>query len=191
MKKGFFIVIDGIDGSGTTTHSKLLAEWLGENYEVLITQEPSDHDIGELIRKLLKTSLPAAVDALLFAADRAIHTEEIKKALKNGKIVISDRYLESSICYQGVELDKDWITILNKFAIRPNLTIILDINPEIGLNRKKDCSEKFEKIEFLINVRNNFLNRAKNLKYKVIDTSKSIDEVQKEIRDYVKTVLNL
>ncbi len=191
MNKSFFIVIDGIDGSGTTTHCKLLLDWLKQKRDVFLTEEPSTNEIGNLIKKFLKTALPAAVDALLFAADRVLHTIEIKKALEEGKIVISDRYIESSTCYQGVELDEEWIITLNKFAIFPDLTIILDINPEIGLKRKDDTSAKFENIPFLTKVRELFLKRAKKMKYPVINTSKPIEEVQTEIRNHVKSLIKI
>lgn len=191
MNKSIFIVIDGIDGSGTTTHCKLLADHLIQNRNVLLTQEPSNSEIGNLIRKFLKTSLPAAVDALLFAADRVLHTIEIKEALEKNNIVISDRYIESSICYQGVELDEEWVSSLNKFANIPDLTIILDIDPEIGLKRKEDTSAKFENIPFLTKVRELFLNRAKKMKYPVINTSKPIEEVQTEIRNHVKSLIKI
>ncbi len=189
MVKGIFIVIDGIDGSGTTTHSKLLADWLKTEKLVLLTHEPSENEIGKLIRRLLKTPLPAAVDALLFAADRVLHTEEIKNALNEGKIVISDRYLESSICYQGVELYEEWIFVLNKHAMSPDITIILDIEPEIGLKRKEDASEKFEKVGFLKRVRENFLRRAKMLRNPVINTNDKIEDVQQKIRDFVSSFI--
>jgi len=189
MDKGFFIVIDGIDGTGKTIHSKLLMDWLKLEKKVLLTQEPSTNEIGKLIKKFLRTTLPTAVDALLFAADRVLHTIEIKKALDEGKIVISDRYIESSICYQGVELDEEWVSTLNKFALVPDLTIILDIDPEIGLKRKEDTSAKFENIPFLTKVRELFLNRAKKLNYTVITTSKPIEEVQKEIQNYVNALI--
>lgn len=189
MNNGFFFVIDGIDGSGTTTHCKLLANYLKQKKDVFLTQEPSSNEIGKLIGKFLKTSLPAAVDALLFAADRVLHSIEIKKALEEGKIVISDRYIESSICYQGVELDEEWICSLNKFAIVPDLTIILDIDPEIGLKRKEDTSVKFENVPFLTKVRELFLKRAKKMKYPVINTSKPIEEVQTEIKKYVNSII--
>lgn len=187
MNQGIFIVLEGIDGSGTTTHCKLLSDWFVEikNREVFLTQEPSNNIIGKMIRKLLKTPLPPATDALLFAADRVLHSIEIKEALDEKKIVICDRYIESSLCYQGVDLDRKWISIINKFVILPHLTIILDIDPEIGLKRKENPTDKFENIAFLTKVRQNFLKRAKNLKYPVIDTSKTIEAVQEEIRNCV------
>lgn len=166
-----------------------MSEWLKEKYDVFLTQEPSNNEIGKLIRTLLKKTLPAAADALLFAADRVLHSEEIKKALNKGKYVVSDRYTESSVCYQGVDLEKKWVSNLNKFAIKPDLTIILDIDPEVGLKRKANSSEKFEKVDILKKVRNNFLNRSKKMGYQVIDTSKEIDEVQKEIRNCIKLIL--
>ena len=189
MGKGFFIVFDGIDGSGTTTHSKLLSDWLKQKYEVFLTKEPSNNEIGNLIRTYLNTSLPPAVDALLFAADRALHCEEIQKALDKDKIVISDRYIDSSFCYQGVDLNEDWIELINKFTIRANLTIILDVKPEIALNRKNDSSAKFENITFLSKVRVNFLNRARKLHYPIIDTSKPLEDAQKQIQQYADLYL--
>lgn len=191
--KGVFIVFEGIDGAGSTTHSTLLSKWLKEQgYEVLLTREPSENEIGELIRNLLYKKVPPAVDALLFAADRILHLyEEIKPMLEKGNIVISDRYVESSLAYQVAQgLDSRWVLEMNKYAIQPDMNIILDIDPETALKRKeRKASTKFENVEFLKKVREIFLERAKIKNYIVIDTANPINKVQKKIRRIVSTLL--
>jgi len=191
-KKSFFIAIEGLDGSGTTTHSRILAASL-ENmgYKVFLTQEPSSSEIGNLLRKFLKNkSIPPSVDALLFAADRAYHfLKEIKKKLEKGYIVISDRYLESSIVYQSAQSEKispNWIKEINKFVALPDLTIILDINPRIALARKGDGDlEKFEESPFLNRVRKLYLSRAQQEGYFIVNSEDIIEFVQEKIQKIV------
>jgi len=191
--KGVFIAFEGIDGAGSTTHSILLSKWLKEQgYEVLLTKEPSENEIGKLIRNLLYKKIPPAVDALLFAADRILHLhEEIKPTLERGDIVISDRYIESSLAYQVAQgLDPKWVLEINKYAIQPDMNIILDIDPEAALKRKGGkASTKFESVNFLKKVREIFLERAKIKNYIVIDTTGPINKVQEEIRRTVLTLL--
>jgi dTMP kinase len=197
-KKSFFIVIDGIDGAGTTTHCNLLAGYLeSKNYEVHLTQEPSNSDIGKLLRKYLKNrEIPPTTDALLFAADRDLHYHnEIKKKLDEGYIVISDRYIESSIIYQSLQSDHvtiDWVKIINKFAGRPDITIILDIDPKLALTRKtQQTLEKFENTPFLDKVRALYLKRAKQEDYYVIETDEIIEIVQEKIQNIVNNKLKI
>ncbi|MFX0032960.1 MAG: dTMP kinase [Candidatus Hodarchaeota archaeon] len=186
-----FIVLDGIDGSGTTTHSKLLYGFLESmGLKVHLTKEPSDSEIGQLIRKNLKNqNIPPTTDALMFAADRDLHYRmEIKKYLSKGFIVISDRYIESSIVYQSIQSDEisiDWVKIINKFVGKADLTIILDIDPEISLARKPTSFEKFENDTFLNKVRNLYLERAKEEGYFIIDTNEIIEFVQQKIQEIV------
>ena len=193
--KAKFIILDGIDGCGSTTHVKLLKDWFKElKLKVKTTHEPTNSDIGKLIRKYLKSNLSfPELDSLLFAADRVKHVKEIENDLKNQVYVISDRYLESSICYQQSDgIDINWIKELNKFALKPDLYIILDIDPSIAIQRlvkDRDQLEKFEKLEFLVKVRNAFLKRAKELNYPVIDTTGSIEEVHEEIKKIIKPLL--
>nr|MDO8098225.1 dTMP kinase [Candidatus Njordarchaeota archaeon] len=191
-----FIALDGIDGAGNTTHSKLLANWIHEAFrvKVLLTKEPTSKPVGRLLRSYLRASkilTPSATDALLFAADRIEHTEEIlKPALESGAVVVSDRYLESSIAYQSAQgLPIDWLLSINKYAIKPSLNIILDTRPEKSLARKAKLVDKFEEVSFLRNVREAFLNRAKSEGYPVVDTSGLLDEAQKKIRDIVELFL--
>jgi dTMP kinase len=187
--KAFFIVLDGGDGSGTSTHGQLLAGFLEhKGFKVYLTQEPSKSEIGKILRKFLKDKeIPPTTDALLFAADRDLHYHnEIKKKLDEGYIVISDRYIESSIIYQSVQSDKisvEWIKQLNKFVGQPDLTIILDVDPEIAIARKNEKElEKFENTLFLEKVRNLYLARAKLENYYIVSSDGIIEFVQEEIQ---------
>ncbi len=190
--KSFFIVIDGIDGAGTTTHSSLLAGYLeGEGLSIHLTQEPSNSEIGVLLRKFLKDKkIPPCTDALLFAADRSLHYyNEIKSKLDEGFIIISDRYIESSIVYQSVQSDEisiEWVKEINKFAVEPDLTIILDINPKVSLARKtQENLEKFEDTTFLDKVRELYLKRAEQKGYYVVNSDEIIEIVQEKIQKIV------
>ncbi|GAG67076.1 unnamed protein product [marine sediment metagenome] len=194
----FFIVLDGVDGSGTTTHSKLLVSFLEyQGFKVHLTREPSKSEIGILLRKFLKNKeIPPTTDALLFAADRDLHYHnEIKKKLDEDYIVISDRYIESSIIYQSLQADSitiEWIKKLNKFVGLPDLTIILDIDPKIALARKTDEDlEKFEDTTFLDKVRDLYLSRAKQEGYYIINSNEIIEFVQEKIQNVVLEKLRL
>ena len=187
-----FIVLDGIDGSGTTTHSNLLKGFLEtKGFKVHLTQEPSNSEIGILIRKYLKKpSIPPITDALLFAADRNLHYHgEIKEKLDQNYIVISDRYIESSIIYQSLQSDImsiKWVKSINKFVGLPDLTIILDIDPKISLARKtQQALEKFEDTSFLDEVRALYLKRAKKENYFVVNSNDIIEFVQNKIQQIV------
>lgn len=191
-KKSFFIVLDGIDGSGTTTHSNMLVSYLEMlGLKIYLTQEPSKNEIGLLVRQYLKNKeIPASTDALLFAADRDFHyKKEIKPKLDQGFIVVSDRYIESSIIYQSVQSDEisiEWIKQINKFAHVPDLTIILDIDPKISLARKsQEILEKFEDTKFLDKVRALYLDRAKKEGYYIVNTNEIIEIVQQNIQTIV------
>lgn len=197
-KKPLFIVLDGIDGCGSTTHSQLLVGFLEhkKGFKVHLTHEPSKSDIGKLLRKFLKNEeIPPTTDALLFAADRDLHYHnEIKKKLDDGYIVISDRYIESSIIYQSIQSDRisvEWIKQLNKFIGLPDLTIILDIEAKTALARKKEKDlEKFEDTSFLDKVRNLYLSRAKQEGYHIISSDDIIEFVQEKIQKTVLDKLN-
>lgn len=198
MDKPFFIVIEGIDGCGSSTHCKILAKTLeNKGFKVHLTQEPSSSEIGRLLRIYLKdSSIPPTTDALMFAADRDLHYHnEIKKYMNKGYIVISDRYKESSIVYQSAQAEEitvDWVRNINKFAGRPNITIILDLETEIGLARKgKEDLEKFEDLDFLEKVRNLYLKRAKEEGYHVINSDDILELVQEKIQKIVFEELGL
>ena len=192
IQKPIFIVLDGIDGSGTTTHCNLLKGFLEtKGLKVHLTQEPSNSEIGLLVRKYLKDNkIPPITDALLFAADRNLHYHsEIKEKLKQGYIVISDRYIESSIIYQSVQselISIEWVKNINKFVGLPDVTIILDIDPKISLARKTQQDlEKFEDTSFLDKVRALYLKRAKKEKYYIVDSNDIIEFVQDKIQQII------
>ena len=192
MHKSLFVTMEGIDGAGTTTHSKLLAGFLAlKGLKVYLTQEPSSSEIGKLLRKFLNDKrIPASTDALLFAADRVLHyKEEIKKKCEEGYIVISDRYVESSIAYQSSQSDEitiEWVEKLNIFAGEPDLTILLDIEPKISLSRKKqEFLEKFEDTTLLDKVRQVYITRAEKLGHSIVNTNNIIELVQTEIQNIV------
>ena len=193
MKDGKFIVLDGIDGSGTTTHANLLRDWLKQKgYAVFVTQEPSGRKIGTLIRRNIRTTQTTAqLDALLFAADRIDHVDNIiKPSLLANKIVISDRYMESAVAYQtAAGLQMEWVLELNKYIITPTLTVILDVPPEVGLARKKKLTDKFENVEFLRRVREIYLQRAQSQNYPVINADRPLNIVQEDIRKQVQLIL--
>ncbi|MGV9171387.1 MAG: dTMP kinase [Promethearchaeia archaeon] len=191
-KEAFFIVIDGIDGCGSSTHCNILARTLeNKGYKVHLTQEPSSSGIGKLLRKFLKDpSVPPTTDALMFAADRDLHYHnEIKKYIDKGYIVISDRYKESSIVYQSAQsedISVEWVKEINKFAERPDITIILDLDVEIALARKgKEDLEKFEDYPFLERVRDLYLKRAEEEGYHLINSDDILELVQEKIQQIV------
>jgi len=145
-----FIVIEGIDGSGKGTQAGLLVERLKElRKDAVLTREPTKGSIGKLIREHM--SNPFLDDkslALLFAADRIEHVEkEVIPNLEAGKIVISDRYVYSSIAYQGQTLDPDWVAAVNDHALKPDVVILLDLDPHISLKRVQERDESMEYFE--------------------------------------------
>ncbi|RLF22185.1 MAG: dTMP kinase [Thermoprotei archaeon] len=185
---GVYVSFDGVDGAGSTTHTRLLAKWLrSKGLKVFETKEPTTGRIGSLIRAYLREGSPhPAVDALLFAADRVEHSMRIKSMLDEGFIVVSDRSIISSLAYQQAQgLDYSWILEVNKYSLKPHMPIILDIDPEISLARKKEVKEKFENSEFLRAVRDNMLKLARENGWAVVDTSKPLDSAVNEVRRLV------
>lgn len=187
------ITFEGIDGSGKTTQVRLLRKWLlNQGQKVIVTEEPTKGKIGLLIEKYLKNpDADKYAEALLFAADRAEHTDKvIKPDLK--KIVVCDRYTHSSIAYQSsAGLSRDWIKCLNKNNLEPDLTIYLDIKPETAIKRVKRRNlktEKYEKLEMLKKVRTEYL-RMKSKKFKVLDGEKSIKEIHEEIKRVINDII--
>ena len=194
-KKGVFIVFEGIDGSGKSTHIKALAEELrSQGYGVLQTSEPSRDRIGNFIRRYAERNdsrLTPETEALLFAADRFEHVKTvIEPALRRGRIVISDRYLYSSLAYQGAGgLEVDWIREMNRFAPKPDLGILLDILPEYSLQRVKRRKTVFEDSDYLRKVRNIYLQLVEEGELVRIDADKPRKAVQAEIFSLIQELL--
>ncbi|MBZ4421500.1 dTMP kinase [Myxococcus sp. RHSTA-1-4] len=146
-RKGRFIVLEGLDGAGTTTQVERLAALLrAEGHGVLTTREPSDGPVGTLIRQALTGRLgmpggagPLAQEtlALLFAADRTDHlTARVLPALAEGKVVLCDRYVLSSLAYQGASLPMEWVDAVNACAVSPDLTLFVGVAPEVAARRR-------------------------------------------------------
>jgi dTMP kinase len=190
-----FIAIEGIDGSGKGTQAKLLNKWLKEKgYETFLTKEPTTGVIGRLLREALKEGgLDSKTEALLFAADRAEHVKEILPKLEEGRVVITERYLLSSMAYQGASgVSMEWVKEVNRFAPSPDIVLLLDVSPEVGLKRITFREkEYFERREFLSKVREIYLDLEKDHKNIIkIDASGSIEDVQTAIRRKIGRILS-
>jgi len=179
-----FIAVEGIDGSGKTT---VIAEVAKALPRVYVTREPSGGPIGRLLKEwaLRGGTADPHVDALLFAADRVEHYKrEIEPRLREGYIVITERYVESSIAYQGAAgVPIEYILYINSVVPRPHLTIILDVDPAEAVRRIKARGrlEKFEDVEFLRRVREIYLARARAEGYLVIDAGRPAGELAKDV----------
>jgi dTMP kinase len=161
-KKGAFICIEGLDGSGKSTQAKLLVAKLRKSHNALYTAEPSRGKIGTYIRNSClygEKRLSTVVEALLFAADRIEHVEnEVLPALNEGHLVISDRYVYSSLAYQGAAgLSLEWIEKVNAHALKPDLAVFIDVDPKTVMRRLKPQRSVMENIETQQKVRDVYL----------------------------------
>jgi len=167
--------------------------WLRESgIKAHYTFEPTRGAIGRILEEMAsKRRVDVRVEALLFAADRIDHLNRIiKPLLETGYIVVSDRYVHSSIAYQSITVgDQRWVEELNKFAEKPDLVILLDVDPEIGLRRIKGRKARFERIEILKKVREKYLELAEREGFKVVDANKEVEEVFEDVKGLVKWFL--
>ena len=197
-----FITFEGGEGSGKTTVIKEVAKRLeNEGYKLILTREPGGTPIAEEIRNVIldkkNTNMDPRTEALLYAASRRQHlVEKIWPALKRGEIVFCDRYLDSSLAYQGGARGLGIVLLINMFATEgsyPNLTLLFDIEPELGLQRINANSNRevnrldLEKLDFHKKVREYFHLLAKRYpnRYLIIDASKPLNEV---IEDAYKAI---
>jgi len=185
--KGFFICVEGLDGCGKTTQTKLLVRKLRKiGWDAVYTAEPSRGKIGQFIKKYClhgeKRTFPI-VEALLFVADRFEHVErEVIPALNEGKIVVSDRYVYSSLAYQGATgLDLKWIEMINEHAIRPDLAIFVDVEPEAVIKRLKPKKSVMENLETQRKVREVYVKFVEKGELVRIDGNKSTKEVADDV----------
>jgi len=185
--KGFFICVEGLDGCGKTTQTKLLVGRLRKmGYDAVCTAEPSRGKIGRFIKKYClhgEKRVSTVVEALLFAADRFEHVEsEIILALNEGKIIVSDRYVYSSLAYQGAAgLDLKWIEMINEHAIRPDLAIFVDVEPEVVIQRLKPKKSVMENLETQWKVREVYIKFVEERELVKIDGNRSKKEVAGDI----------
>lgn len=168
---GVFVALEGGEGAGKSTQAGRLAAWLrGEGYEVVVTREPGGTDIGASLRSLLlhpDSVVSDRTEALVYAADRAEHVQSlIRPALARGAVVVTDRYTDSTLAYQGAGRGLDmgalkWLCAWATQGLRPHLTILLDIDPETGLGRAGEHDRiESEPVQFHARVRDHFLQLA-------------------------------
>jgi len=186
-KKRTFVCIEGIDASGKTTHARRLVRDLHQRgFDAIYTTEPSSGQIGEFIRRHVlqrRKRVPSVVEALLFAADRVDHLEtRIKPALRQGKIVVSDRYVFSSLAYQGAAgLDLKWIEEINRLALPPDLAILIDVPPEVVIKRLRRKKSVMERLETQRRVEKIYTEFVKDGRLVPVDGNRAKNDVAKDI----------
>jgi dTMP kinase len=182
-----FVTFEGIDGSGKSTTSKLVYKKLkSQGYDVVLTYEPTNSWIGKIVQKCIETNTDPFITAFTFIADRIEHCKKIKKWLENGKIILCDRYAESTYAYQGAQMQDfiespiKWLKELsNDLIIIPDRTYVFVITPKESIARIQNRNKliPFEKINFLEKVHKNYLLLAKGNRFLKVDATKSIDEL--------------
>lgn len=203
---GVWITLEGGDGSGKTTQSNLLGQWLTDaGRTVLRTREPGGSEVGQLIRDIVlhhRGDIAPRAEALLYAADRAHHVATVvRPALARGEVVLQDRYLDSSVAYQGAGrvLDGDEIRELSLWAAEgalPDLTVLLDLDPEAARVRLDSDDKPFdrleaEKTEFHARVRDAYLALAdaEPGRFLVLDAAETPERIAEQIRDRVSALI--
>ena len=198
QRSNLFIALEGIDGSGKSTQTKLLTQQLtSQGHKVYATFEPTDSPIGSLIRNILKGNAKAdhRIIAGLFVADRLDHllneVNGIVKKLEEGYTVITDRYCFSSYAYQGTHMNMDWVIQANSMSaeiLRPDINIFIDVAPEESMQRlhsNRDTIELFETLENLKEVRAKYFEAFEKLKSEenivIVDGNQSIEFIAKDI----------
>lgn len=203
---GFWITLEGGDGSGKTTQADLLESWLtGAGHSVLRTREPGGSEVGHLIREIVlhhRGDIAPRAEALLYAADRAHHVATVvRPALQRGDVVLQDRYLDSSVAYQGAGrvLDATEVRELSLWAAEgalPDLTVLLDLDPATARTRLDSADKPFdrleaEKAEFHGRVRDGYLAlaAAEPDRFLVVDAAADRDDIADGIRSRVAALL--
>ena len=197
-----FIVFEGGDGSGKTTHARRLALALSRSgYSVVSTREPGGVPLGDAVRRWVKgrRDLTPAAELLLFTAARAQHVKDvIQPALDSGKIVVCDRFMASTVAYQGYGrgIDLDMVHRLNALACgdaSPDLTVLLDLPPDVGLSRRADQPDTFESeaLDFHRRIRRAYLEQAAKdpSAWLVVDASGSKEGVSEAVWEKVQALL--
>jgi dTMP kinase len=195
---GLFITLEGGDGTGKSTQSALIGEWFtAQGREVVFTREPGGTDLGNELREIVLHSrghIAPRAEALLYAADRAHHIATVvRPALERGAVVIQDRYLDSSVAYQGAGrvLDPDEVRHLSMWATEglvPDVTIVLDLDPSVGRERLDAANKQFDRLEaealeFHTRVRDAYLSMAavEPERFLVVDATLDRDAIRDAI----------
>ena len=206
MKKGLFITLEGIEGAGKSTAVDFIEDFLTKKgHDVIKTREPGGTVIGEQIREILlkneNYTLTYDTELLLVFSARAQHIQEvILPALSSGKIILCDRFTDASYAYQGGGrgIDASRINLLEKWVqgdLRPNLTLLFDLDVSIGMQRtkKRSDADRFEReeINFFKKIRNTYLERAKNepQRFRIINSASSLESVKEQIITILKDFL--
>lgn len=188
-----FITVEGIDGCGKTTVSRFMSDWLkSKGYEVIYAVEPTRTWVGDCVKRGFSELSSAFAEALLFMADRAEHSLQIRDWISEGKIVVSDRYVDSTFAYQGASLRGqgfenavEWLREASTpYILVPDLTILLLLDPEISLERiaRRPRKAKFENLDFLVEVDRVYRVLAESEeRYRAVDASQSLDEVKENV----------
>jgi dTMP kinase len=200
---GCFVALEGGEGAGKSTQARLLSEWLREQgYDVLLTHEPGDTEVGQKLRRIVLDpatgDISSRTEALLYAADKAEHVDAVvAPALARGAVVITDRYVDSTLAYQGagrslVDREVERIARWATGDLRPNLTVVLDLPPQQGLTRfeERDRIESLS-VDFHERVREMFLQLASGQpeRYLVVDARKPVEEIAHDIRGRLTPLL--
>jgi dTMP kinase len=202
-ESGVFVCFEGGEGSGKSTQSGLLRDWLEQQgFAVLLTFEPGDTEVGRKLRSIVLSPETGAIsdrtEALLYAADKAEHVAAVvRPALDRGEVVITDRYVDSMLAYQGAgrALDVDEVERVARWAtddLRPHLTVVLDLEPEHGLGRFEERDRiEGESLDFHLRVRDGFLRMAAADPdhYLVLDARAGRDEIAGRVRDRIGALL--
>ena len=202
VNKGLFITFEGADGCGKTTQIELLNKYLKDNgYNTLLTREPGAKGLGTKLREILLNydgEVSSNCESFLFLADRAQHVDcIIKPAIKEGKIVLCDRHIDSTVAYQGYGrgVNIEQINYLNNIAtngLKPDLTLVLDVDIETSMQRVGKNKDRMESagIDFFNRVRNGYLEIAKKepQRVKIIDSSDTIDNIHKKVIELIEAL---
>jgi dTMP kinase len=203
-ESGVFVCFEGGEGSGKSTQSGLLRDWLEQHgFAVLLTFEPGDTEVGRQLRTIVLSpetgEISDRTEALLYAADKAEHVDTVvQPALDRGEVVITDRYVDSMLAYQGAgrALDVDEVEQVARWAthdLRPHLTVVLDLEPEHGLGRFEERDRiEGESLEFHLRVREGYLRMAAADPghYVVLDARADRDEIARQVRDRLVPLLS-
>ncbi|MGX5697466.1 dTMP kinase [Agromyces soli] len=206
MSRGLFVTLEGGDGSGKTTQAELLREWLaGRGREVVRTREPGGTEVGVEVREIVlhhRGDIAPRAEALLYAADRAHHVATlVRPALERGAVVLQDRYIDSSVAYQGAGrvLDAREVRALSEWAtedLKPDLTVLLDLDPETARTRLDASRTRYDRLEaeaseFHARVREAYLGLARDEpeRFLVVDAALPAGEIAALIRARLEPLL--
>jgi dTMP kinase len=205
-KKSYFIAFEGIDGSGKSTQVKLLSEKLKqEGHKIYSTFEPTDSHIGSFIKSIFKGKIEAdhKTIAALFLADRLDHllnkTNGLLKKMEEGYTIICDRYYFSSYAYHGTHMPIDWVIEANSLCadlLRPDLTVFIDVPPEIGMQRlseDRNMMELYESLDNLRNVREKYMESFEKLRHEenifITNGNRSFEAIFNDIWNKIDTIM--